>query len=346
MVGDTEVSLPPIFDDLDVGITLRNPETGVLLDGNERVEELYGYSIASLEEMDVEEFTAPSTKFTQTKAIDRIRSAAAGEPQDFEWQIERGSGELRWVRVHLNATTIDDTRCVIAEIEDITEYRTRERRLRLLSRIIRHNLRNKTTVLHGYADEVKRAVEDESVEDAVETILRISSEVGELSNSVKQIEQIAEPDATERSPTNLKPLVHSIVEDTRAEYPSTDLTVEASEDVWVIADKGLAYAVGQALSNAIEHNDQEPPSVTVSVSEDRTVNRGTVRIADNGPTIPENEIEVLREDVETSSTYHGTGVGLWVMQWCVDSLGGELRFEENTPRGNVVTISLPLSEAH
>jgi len=66
-----------------------------------------------------------------------------------------------------------------------------------------------------------------------------------------------------------------------------------------------------------------------------------IRVADDGPPIPETEIDVLQEDVETSSTFHGTGVGLWVMQWCVESLGGELAFEENAPRGNVVSISLP-----
>jgi len=30
-----------------------------------------------------------------------------------------------------------------------------------------------------------------------------------------------------------------------------------------------------------------------------------------------------------------------VILWCVESLGGELVFEENAPRGNVVSISLP-----
>jgi len=30
-----------------------------------------------------------------------------------------------------------------------------------------------------------------------------------------------------------------------------------------------------------------------------------------------------------------------VILWCVESSAGELVFEENTPRGNVVSISLP-----
>ncbi len=55
----------------------------------------------------------------------------------------------------------------------------------------------------------------------------------------------------------------------------------------------------------------------------------------------DDEIGILRADVEKTSTYHGTGVGLWVIQWCVDSLGGKLSVAENSPQGNVATVVLP-----
>lgn len=344
MDGSPNVRLPAEFDDLDVGITLHEPTTGAILDVNDRLERLYGYSAAELREMRVEDYTAPSTTFSQEEAVRRIRAAADGDPQVFEWQIERANEEFRWVRVHLNATSIDGARCVLAEIEDITEYRARERRLRLLSRIVRHNLRNKTNVLLGYADRIKRAVQDETLEEELETVLDIATEVGTLSDSVRQIEEIAEPDATQRSPTDLRPLVRSLVESARDEYPDSDLSVTGASPVRVNADKGLAYAIEHAIENAVEHNDRDAPSVTVSVGEDPAANRGIVRVADDGPPIPDIETEVLRDDVETSSTYHGTGVGLWVMQWCVDSLGGELSFEERSPRGNAVVIAVPKTD--
>ena len=81
--------------------------------------------------------------------------------------------------------------------------------------------------------------------------------------------------------------------------------------------------------------------MTVWVGECDESGHGMVRVIDDGPAIPDVETDVLSEDVETSSTYHGAGVGLWVIQWCVDSLGGGLSFSENSPRGNVVSISLP-----
>ncbi|WP_254764152.1 PAS domain-containing sensor histidine kinase [Natrinema marinum] len=341
MKGDSDTALPEAFDDLDIGITLRDPKTGAILDANAQVGRLYGYSRAELLEMKIEDYTPPSTKFSQEKAVERIQAAAAGDSQEFEWQIERASGELIWIRVRLNSTTIDETPCVISEIRNITEYKSRERRLRLLNRVIRHNLRNETNLLIGYADRLKDAVEKQSLEDEAETISEIAAEIGTLSDSVHQIEEIAKPDATQRTPTNLGDLVRDVIEGIEAEYPDAALTVERRSDVRVNADEGLRYAIEHALDNAIVHDDRQVAAIEVVVTRHANTGQAEVKIIDGGPTIPDIEIDVLEEDVEGSTTYHGSGLGLWVMQWCVDSLGGELVFEENSPRGNVVRFLLP-----
>jgi len=334
------VTLPSSFDDLEVGVTLHDPESGAILDVNESLERLYGYSTAELREMSVGDYTAPSTKYTGEGARERIRAAADGDHQSFEWQVERASGELLWVRVRLSPTTIDGRTCVVAEVDDITEYRTRERRLRLLSRIVRHNLRNRMNLVQGHAAHVGRAVDDETLSAEVETIERVAAEVGSLSESVSQIEEMAQPDATEREPTNVRAVVAPVVDAAREAYPEAGLTLTLAENAWLIADDGLRYAVEHAVENALEHSDRDSPTVEVSVTAD---DRGkcVIRIADDGPPIPDVETDVLDETVAASSTYHGTGVGLWVMQWCVNSLGGELSFTENDPRGNVVEIALP-----
>lgn len=344
MSRQKEVTLPPPCHDFDRGIVIHDPETGAILDANKPAEDLYGYSLDDLRTMEVGDLTASSTKFDQAEALRRIQAVAAGDPQQFEWLIERVNGERRWIRVHLNATRIDDHECVVAEIDDITSYRERENRLRLLSRIIRHNLRNRTHVLMGHADRIQQAVEDEALEEVVETIVEVSREVGTLSDSVRELEEIAKSDATERSPNNLRTLGQQAVEKASEEYSEATVTFEAPADVWVVADRGVSYAIEHAIENAIEHNDQETPIVAVTVGEDTESGYGMLRVTDNGPPIPEVEIEVLDEGIEQESTYHGSGVGLWVMQWCINSLGGELVFEENTPRGNEVSMLLPKAD--
>lgn len=333
--------LPPAFDDLAVGVLLHDPDSGAILDANESAAELYGYPTARLRSMDVADLTARSAEFTQAEAAERISAAADGESQRFEWQVRRANGEVRWVRVHLNDTSIDGG-AVLAEVSDITEQRNRERRLRLFSRIIRHNLRNTATGLVGYAETIERAIETESVEEEVDTLVSLARDVGELSSSVDQVEEIVALDSTDRTPVDLSDVVPPLVDEIRSEHETVSVTAAADTEIWVMGSKGLEYALKHALGNAVEHNPDADATLTVTTEANEET--AVVEIADNGPLIPDAEIEVLEETVEASSTYHGTGVGLWVVDWAIDSLGGELSFEENGDGGNTVRIQLPRIE--
>ncbi|WP_256297824.1 ATP-binding protein [Haloarchaeobius salinus] len=338
------VRLPEEFSALTTGVTLHDAETGTVLDGNDALERLYGYSVSELREMEISDYTAPSTKFTQSEALRRIRAAAGGDPQSFDWQVERANNTIIWVAVELTDIEIDGVQCVLAEIRDITEYKTRERRLRLLNRVVRHNLRNETTVLMGYADRLKDAIESERLEEEIQTVLDIAEEIGSLSSSIQEFEEIADPNGTTRSRTSMNEVVREHVVAKQEEHPAADVRLDERDAVWVLADDGIDYAVDHAIENAIVHNDHEHPSVEVTVRKDPESDRGEIRVIDDGPPIPEIEIEVLDASETKTDTYHGSGLGLWVMQWCIDSLGGELVFEGNEPRGNVVRILLPLDD--
>ncbi|APX00216.1 histidine kinase (plasmid) [Halobiforma lacisalsi AJ5] len=333
--------LPPFLDSLETGISIHDPETGTILDVNDQFEEIFGYSLTALREQPMATFTAPSMQMTSEEVHQHVRSAATGEPQSFELQIERPNGEYRWVDIQLTQTAISSEKYVLGQVSDVTEYKVREQLLRLLHRVLRHNLRNDMNILIGYADRVKTSVESEQLEDQIETILDIASEVGALSDSLDQIEQIVQSDATEREAINLHRMVTNRVQEFQSAHSSVTFTVEGASDVWVTADSGLQYAIDNAIENAIVHNDQETPEVAVTVTEDTETDQGVVRIADNGPSIPDIEIEVLQDNTDIHSTFHGSGIGLWLMKWSVDSLGGELSFGANDPRGNVVEIAIP-----
>lgn len=338
---EQSIALPPVLESLNIGITLHDPDTGILLNANDRLEQLFGYPVDELRTDRIGEYATSSVEDASDEAVELIRAAADGEPQELELQIERANGEYRWISIYLSRTSIEGETFVIGQITDVTEYRVREQLLHLLNRVIRHNLRNDMNVLMGYADRIKTAVENDRLEEEIETIRNIATEVGTLSESLDRIEGIVEPNATQREPTDLLSLVRDCVAEARSEYPEAELTIETLFDIDVTADSSLKYAIEHAIENAIVHNDRETPAVTLTVTDDPEDNYGVVRIADNGPTIPDIETDVLDNKTAGSSTYHGSGVGLWVMKWCVDSLGGNLSFSENAPRGNVVEISIP-----
>ena len=110
-----------VFDDLEIGITLHDPETGAIQGVNSRLEELYGYTEAELRELSVADYSATDEGFTQADAERRIEAAAGGDPQAFEWRIERPDGERVPVRVRLARTELDGEAYVIAEIRDISD---------------------------------------------------------------------------------------------------------------------------------------------------------------------------------------------------------------------------------
>lgn len=93
------------------------------------------------------------------------------------------------------------------------------------------------------------------------------------------------------------------------------------------------------LSNAVEHNDTDAPQVTVTVEEH--TDSVAVRIADNGPGIPEADRARLVEAGEQGPDSVGHGLGLYLVRTLVDRYDGDISIRANDPRGTVVEITLP-----
>jgi K+-sensing histidine kinase KdpD len=83
-------------------------------------------------------------------------------------------------------------------------------------------------------------------------------------------------------------------------------------------------------------------SVGISVTTDE--DRVAFAFADDGSEIPEGELPSLAEGYETAIE-HGSGVGLWLVNWLVDEMGGDIQFEDRAPTGTVVTLRFERTDA-
>ena len=337
--------VPDILDDVDISVIIHDPETGELLDVNASATELYGYPKATFLELDVGDFSASAADFTQERAVELIRAAAAGEPQTFDWHVKRANGELRWVQVRLRRVSVDGEPYVLAEQRDITAYKEQSRRLRLLYRIIRHNLRNQMNVIEGYSMELQEAIDRADYQAQLSVITETAEEVSAISKSVSGLEQIIDRNAADRAPTELSAVVERVLADVRGDHPDADISFDRPDaDIWVRVDEGLDLALRNAIENAVEHTDRERPSITVTIDGGSIADQVRVRIADDGPGIPGIELEALRNEDQISTVSHASGVGLWIIKWCIEALGGELIISANEPRGTVVNCYLPRIE--
>ena len=113
-------TIPDAFDGLGIGIAVLDPETGDVHYANDRLETLHGYSIEQLREMNLAEYSADGPRFSESVMRQKLQAAAGGEPQTYEWQLERPDGDSVWVETQLSRQSFGGETYLLAEVRDIT----------------------------------------------------------------------------------------------------------------------------------------------------------------------------------------------------------------------------------
>jgi PAS domain S-box-containing protein len=251
------------------------------------------------------------------------------------------------VELHLTLLPVEDGRFqgTVGVVRDITNRKQREEWLQVLNRILRHNLRNQMNVISGRAELLAEKSppaareQVETINDAIEELVQISEKTVQVQNALMEAR-------SSREQTDAVEIVTTVCEDFRnREYP-VDLSLETPDSARVHADESLAIVIENLLENAVEHTDQNRPTIDVSVTPEASGPEAWVeiRIADEGPGIPPAELETLRRG-EVTPLRHGSGIGLWLVKWLVERYGGDVSFRERNNGGSVVTIRLRPAEA-
>lgn len=218
-----------------------------------------------------------------------------------------------------------------------TELRLQAGLINVLSRVLRHNIRNDLNVARGH---LTRLVDEMPGASQVgEIAIRKIDGIVKLSETARRLESIAESDDASR-PVELKSLVQQIVEGARRTHGTAAFHIEGPKEVPIKAMPSLRTALAELVENGAKHAGEEP---TVTVSIDDTDDSVRIQVRDNGPGLPKQEQAVLDEGTETPLV-HGSGLGLWMTYWIVANHGGSMETEV-TEDGTVVTVTLPRSTA-
>jgi signal transduction histidine kinase len=327
--------LPPAFTELEDAVTLFSRD-GRPLDCHLATRELIGYSRAEFLEASLAELIVPQADLAADDVQTHIRTAAEEGCASVECRCSGPTASHGGSR-RRTPITLDDTQRVMGELQDLTAYKARGCRLQLLYRVLRHNLRNEMSAIQAHATRLEDAIESDNLEHQAEIIRETAAEVGELSEIVADLERLVERDATERERANVAAVIRRGASRIQRDHPDTDVRIAVETDVGVSADEGFVLALDHALTKAVEHNDTAEPELTVTVN--ATDREAVIRIADNGPGIPEMEIEALA--TEPTSLEHGSGLGLSIIRWCTQSLGGTVDIRTSAGEGSTLTIRLP-----
>jgi PAS domain S-box-containing protein len=308
-----------VVESLDDGIVVLDAEHRIV-DINEAAAAVLGVSTAAVMERPASE---------HVPGFDQLET---GTPGDTTMISLTTDGERAY---ELTVTDLADSRSrrtgAILTLHDVTDRRNHIQQLSVLNRVLRHNLRNEMNVLYGVADRI----------DDPELAARIKGkamEMVELGDKAREIDEVL-GEGEDREPVEVGAVTDFTIESLAAQYDGVAFSATLPEaSCWT--DPVLGPVLENVVENAAEHNDAAEPHVAVTVTPGDGV--VTITVSDNGPGIPKGEREVIGTDRETQLE-HGSGLGLWLVDWGVRSAGGGVSLSA-TETGTEVTIELPRRE--
>lgn len=233
----------------------------------------------------------------------------------------------------------------IVRFNDVTKRKKYERTLqrqrddlRTLNQIVRHDIRNDLQLITSYAE----LLEEEFDPKYVEIIQESGEHAVEFTNTARELAEVMLEESSDHQLMDLTGVVRSESAELEESYPEATVTVDIPDRLLVRADTMLSAAFRNLLKNAVVHNDKDTPSIEITATQDETHTR--VRIADDGPGIPDDRKDDIFEHGEKGLDSEGTGIGLYLVQSLSKRYGGDIWVEDNDPQGAMFVVELPRTD--
>ena len=199
-------------------------------------------------------------------------------------------------------------------------------RIKMLNKIIRHDLSNDLAVINSAVKIFKKKNSDVSLLDEIEK---------RTQKSLNAIAGYRKSESYINSNTGLNELeLSDVINNLIVEYPEIKFKIEGV--CRVFGDDTLYSVLENLVSNSIKHG--KASQIDINISEEDDICR--MEFADNGTGIPDE----IKEKVFDEGFQHGesgnTGIGLHIVKNTIESFGGEIKVEDNEPNGTVFIFTL------
>lgn len=249
-----------------------------------------------------------------------------------------GRGDDYAVAISEIVSKTDEVIGFTISFQNITIERIRQQRLTVLNRVLRHNLRNELNIIMGYASFLEQET-DNPKDYATEIKVKVD-ELLQIGEKARTIETIV---GSQEDPTSaeVSTVVRQTVEAVRSSNPNCSIELESTKTNAMVNQPVLSAVLREIIENGCEHNTADEPLVRIILRVDDASERLiSITIEDNGPGIPIHELAPVREQTETALE-HGSGIGLWLIDWGMSTLNGDIEFRGNNPTGTKITLRIP-----
>jgi len=216
-----------------------------------------------------------------------------------------------------------------------TDLRQQANRLVVLNRLLRDQVINSALAIKGHAD----VLETDYNENSVEVVGRQSDEIIDTVENVKYLSETADKTDLTLSEIDLTASLETEAATIRETHPEVTVELDVpDETIEVRANSQLNEVFRQLFENAVEYS--ESPRLEIAVQSNHRV--VTVRVADNGPGLPDAQRELLESGEIAEFDDPTTGFGLNIVRLLVESFDGSIETRV-ADEGTTVEIRLPRS---
>jgi len=314
---------------------------------NPAFEKKFGYHAGYIVGESLNEYIVPDNHRGGSTTLDS--KMADGNVVDGVYTRQTASGPKDFYCRCFPIGTDGDGQFGLATYTDVTENQQSKQHLQVLHRVLRHNLRNELTVVLGMADEIASHAESPSVEQAAARITSRAQKLVSVSRKARMAHNILKQPHTD-TVIDVGHVATELVAETTQQWPEATITTDIETPLPVSTGPEIRDALDNLLDNAITHNTGDT-TVNVSVRKYTPIHVTTrefgqeavIDIEDNGSGIPENERSVVFDEEDMSQLKHGSGFGLWVVRWIVESAGGSVNYDRSDG-WTTVGLRLPITD--
>lgn len=268
-----------------------------------------------------------------------------------KWLLLRPSQVCRWQEGHKLQEQFQAHGAEYREQKDeiqrlnqaLTYAQAAEEHRRIFTSHLAHELKTPLAVIHSYAQGLQEHIAEDKREKYLATIC---SEAERMNGMVLELLDLSRLEAgrvkLRRENFSLSQLTRSTLEKLAPSLEAKGLRLStALEDpAPVLADRGrMAQVVENLLTNAVKYT---PAGGEVGVEVAQTDRHTTLRVSNDCPPIPQEELEQLFEPFyrrEDAAPGEGTGLGLAIVRHIVQLHGGSCTAQA-TPSGVQFTVTL------
>jgi len=298
---------------------------------NKGIERHTGYTESEIVGKNIKGFLSPKS---YNEAMNRIQFRLRGAKELPKYEVEIISKNKEVIIFELNTSLIyidEKIASILIVARDTSERKRNEEKIkslnetiRILNKILRHDLLNDLTLLLNIVDTHKEG--DEKMKKSI---------CSTINKSVSLIERMGELEQAVTSGDGIKQCkMIDFVDLVIRNHPEIEFKIKGN--CTIMADDAIISVLENIVHNAIKHGKTKRIDIVLKDQKDYC----EIKIADYGIGIPDHIKDRIFEEGFSYGEGRSSGLGLYIVKKIIERYGGEIKVKDNRPSGAVFTISL------